>query len=180
MDTKASEIRLLVIGDPGVQWLQPIRADGFDSVYPDIGISDRGVAAITWWDKRDGNDEVYLGTMLTSDLYNGHALPERRITHTQASSIGAYLSWNGDQLALVWCDSEEGQSELYAQFFGSGGEEQGLIRRLTNTPTQSSIPSIRPWNSGFLVAWNEYQANDSDGTHHSIDRSYGSTALIEP
>ena len=163
----ANELQLIVVGEEAATHTQISDNDGYASTYPDIGMNAGGRVALTWFDERDGNEEVYLSVGANRDLING-GLPEAfRVTHTVTESIGAYLAWNGDRLALVWCDSKEGQKELYSQMFDAQGMPLADIRRLTSSPEQSSIPSIRAWNAGFIVAWNEYRAT-GEGVHRPI------------
>lgn len=153
--------------------------DGHASLYPDLAITPRKQAALTWFDDKDGNTEIYLAVMPLYGLVRGQVPEGRRITHTPAGSIGAYLAWNGNILGLVWCDSEEGQNELYAQMFDRTGRPLGSVRRLTQTAAESSIPSIRAAGKGFLIGWNEYQPG-SDAGHGRITSSIAMSLRLEP
>ena len=130
--------------------------DGIRSKYPDVGFGDGGRAAITWFDERDGNREVYLAATDTSDAL---LLPveqrARRITATPGSSIGAYLAWNGDRIGLAWCDDSGGNYEVFLQTFDASANPAAPPRRLSDTPTNSMIPAIEPWRDGFALAWDE-------------------------
>jgi hypothetical protein len=176
LGTRANELSLLVIDDRGIKAVTLSSNDGFASVYPDIAFGAGGQAALTWFDDRDGNDEIYLAVLPVADLVEGKALREKRLTFTPGHSLGAYLAWNNDALRLVWCDDDPGQLELFTQGFDAAGQDVGDIERLTTTPSQSSIPSISPWKNGFLVAWNEYRA--AGGADHDLISA--SRAVIEP
>jgi hypothetical protein len=182
LGSKAHELQVVAVDGSAVKSITVSADDGKASLYPDLGISRGGQAALTWFDEKDGNSEVYLATLPLKDLMAGRALPERRITNTAANSIGAYLAWNGDRLALAWCDGQEGQSELYAQTFDASGKPLAGIQRLSHTPAESSIPSIRPWRGGFAIAWNEYtltsQIDDPTG-HASIIGSRAATMVLK-
>lgn len=156
--TQNNELRLLALKQHDIRDLALSPDDGFASVYPDIAINQYGLAAITWFDTRDGNEEIYLAIMPLTDLLSGAPLSAKRITHTPTSSIGAYLAWNDDCLALAWSDLVETQREIYLQTFVNG-QSRSAIQRLTRTPSQSSIPSIRAHGKGFAIAWNEYQTS---------------------
>lgn len=176
LDMQAKELQLLVIDGEATRAIALSSDDGFASVYPDIAINERGYAALTWFDAKDGNEEVYLAVMPLADLLSRKPPPLQRITHTEAASIGAYLAWNSAQLGLVWCDAEEGQNELYTQTFderGNGSE----VRRLSHTQLQSSIPSIRPLRAGFGIAWNEYLLTGS-GAHRDVVSSEARVTII--
>lgn len=167
---RAHELHLARIAGGAVRRVRLSADDGHASLYPDLAINGRGDAALTWFDEKDGNTEIYLTIAPLSRLLKGQAPEGRRITHTPEGSIGAYLAWNGDRLGLVWCDGQEGQNELYGQAFDRAGNPAGDIQRLTHTPAQSSIPSIRAAGKGFLIGWNEYQSG-SDAAHGRITTS---------
>jgi hypothetical protein len=171
LGVRAKELRLAIVGLDTVRNVPLTQDDGAASVYPDLKINSRGVAALTWFDRRDGNDEVYLIVAPVAALASGSAAPARRITHTETPSVGAYLEWNGDVLALVWCDSDQGPSELYGQVFSGDGRSTAGPRRLTRHSFHASIPSVRPWGRGFLVAWNDYVAEGGGGAGHRQIRS---------
>lgn len=135
--------------------------DGHDSVYPDIAI-DGDTLALTWFDSRDGNEEVYLA--VGTDAQLAAALPDRsrRITRTPGPSIGAYLAWNGQRLLVAWSDELAGQKEVFRQEFDRQGDVAGPPVRMTKTATDSLIPAVRPAGTGFWVAWTERRALPAD------------------
>ncbi|MBI3046832.1 MAG: hypothetical protein HYY76_00825 [Acidobacteria bacterium] len=214
--TRAEELFLARIGDLGAEVVRLTADDGFASKYPDVALAD-GRVALTWFDRRDGNEEVYLfvGNALEPGL-DRHA---RRVTATPGESIGAYLAWNGRRLGLAWCDDTGGGAhEVYfvGPLYGStwefctrhdkpysgprrakrakqilanqpracifsltstgyqgrspwlvaydrSGRPEAAPRRMTHTAADSLIPAIRPWRSGFALAWNEYRAPRVEG-----------------
>jgi hypothetical protein len=130
--------------------------DGIRSKYPDLAFDAEGRAAITWFDERDGNREVYLAATDTADeLLLPIERRSRRITTTQGSSIGAYLAWNGERIGLAWCDDSGGNYEVFFQSFDARGNPIAPPRRLSDTPTNSMIPAIEPWREGFALSWAE-------------------------
>lgn len=176
-ETKASELYLSVVDGSAVRALRLSGDDGFASVYPDLGLGPDGQAALTWADARDGNPEIYLSVLPLASLTGAGPHPARRLTDTPAASTGAYLAWNGDRLVVVWCDKQEGQSELYAQAFSRSGQATTPIRRLTRSLAQSSIPTIRASGDGFLVAWNAYQTHGAGG-HGDVASSTAMTLRL--
>jgi hypothetical protein len=108
--------------------------DGFSSKYPDLALGERG-AALTSFDERDGNKEVYLFVAPPGHLKEGLERQARRVTNTPGESIGAYLAWNGPHIGLAWCDNTEGQHDIYFQLFGPDGNAIARARRLTDNKT---------------------------------------------
>ena len=60
VDTKAQELFLVEVAAGGPVVTRLGADDGHDSQYPDIAFSASDEVALTWFDTRDGNDEVYL------------------------------------------------------------------------------------------------------------------------
>jgi hypothetical protein len=173
--TRAEE--LYVVEDDGMQSrvtrLTP--DDGFASTYPDLSL-DGERAALTWFDTRDGNEEVYVRVAGRQELAQPDAIGGSRVTETQGHSIGAYTVWNGDRLGLAWCDDTPGQHEIYFAEFDETGAPQGATRRITDTRAGSLIPAIRPWRDGFALAWIEYEGR-TEG-HDASGRSQVLMKLI--
>lgn len=128
--------------------------DGIRSKYPDLALA-AGRGAITWYDERDGNREVYLAAVATDELTLPIEARARRITTTPGWSIGAYLAWNGDRIGLAWSDDSSGNYEVFFQPFDAAGNALAPPRRLSDTPSNSLIPAIEPWRDGFALAWDE-------------------------
>lgn len=165
--TKAEE--LYVAEDDGVEArvrrLTP--DDGFASAFPDLAVSGSR-AALTWFDTKDGNEEVYLHVTTRADLARADVTGGARITRTKGHSFGAYTAWSGERLGVAWCDDSVGQHEIYVAEFDAAGTPKGETQRLTETSAGSFIPSIHGWRGGFVVAWNEYVGS---GGHEQQGRS---------
>lgn len=175
LGTRAKEIHLLRLSRGAVTAVQLSEDDGHDSTYPDIALSACCVA-LTWFDERDGNSEVYLFVGTVGQLRPGIHRNAVRITRTPGASIGAYVAWNGSRVGLAWSDDSSGQFEVFSRVFDARGVAQGAQVRHTRTPAHSLIPAIRPWDDGFALAWNEYEAGDGSRSQHA--RGSGSRGMI--
>jgi len=167
--TRTDEIFLVGADDA---WAPPVRLtddDGVASKYPDLAFGP-DTAAVTWFDERDGNQEVYLAVAPVPQLRNRFEAHARRVTATAGASIGAYLAWNGGRIGLAWSDETEGEAEVYFQAFDATGVALHAAERLTNNPTASLIPAIQPWGDGFALVWNE-EVVEERGDHRSGGRS---------
>jgi predicted methyltransferase len=151
--------------------------DGVDSVYPDLALQgDR--AALTWFDSRDGNREVYLYAGPVSELdrpIDGHAV---RVTQTPGASIGAYVSWNAGRIGLAWCDNSGGHQRVFIQSFDQNGSALRPAVPLTDGRLEGLIPSIIPWRNGFAVGWNERLAAPGLHGHASTISSFAALRLL--
>jgi hypothetical protein len=155
--TRSNELFLGRVGSAGVRLERLTRDDGLASKYPDLQIGPQGRLALTWYDTRDGNDEVYLFVARHSELRGEIDDRARRVTTTEGESIGAYVAWNGERVGLAWSDKTLGQHEIYFQSFDSAGQPLTSPERLTTSDTWSLVPAIRPWREGFALAWTEYR-----------------------
>lgn len=156
-ETKADELFLVRFEPDGSSVVRLTADDGRPSKYPDIAVDEH--LALTWFDERDGNTEVYLLTASTDNELTGEIdARARRVTTTPGESIGAYLRWgSGGRLGLAWSDSSDGQHEVYFQPFDGAGQPLAAPQRLTRNPTSSLVPAIRAWRDGFALAWNEFK-----------------------
>ena len=162
--TRSSELYLGRVDGSGVHLTRLTRDDGVTSKYPDLAIDDQQRVALTWYDMRDGNDEVYLLVGRGADLQGEIDARARRITVTPGESIGAYVAWNAGRVGLAWSDRTGAGHEIYFESFDSDGKSLGNAERLTR---RSLVPAIRAWQNGFALAWTEYSpASDQlhDGT----------------
>jgi hypothetical protein len=160
--TRASELFLGRADGSGVHLERLTRDDGAESKFPDLKISDEGRVALTWYDMRDGNDEVYLFVGGESDLHGEIDDRSRRISVTDGESIGAYLAWNGEEIGLAWSDKTPGVHDVFFERFDRTGAPLGAEQRITRTTTTwSLVPAIRRWRKGFALAWTEYQPTSS-------------------
>ena len=170
VETRAHELFLARVGrDRAVERLSV--DDGASSIYPDLAFG-AGRAAVTWWDTRDGNAEVYLAVVDEQELPNGIESAASRVTDTAGESLGAYVAWNGRRFGLAWSDEvEPGRPhEVYFQQFTAAGVPVRAPRRLTDNRTASLIPVIRAAGSRFALAWNE-DLVDARGDHRGGGRS---------
>ncbi len=149
-----AEVFLVRVGVDGPELLRLTAQDGAASTYPDIALGpDR--LALTWFDERDGNREVYLATVTYDELNTEVDQRARRVTRTPGESVGAYVAWNGPHIGLAWSDDSEGRHEVYFQRFTGASTAVHPPQRLTTNPTASLIPAIEPAGAGFALAWNE-------------------------
>lgn len=171
LETRAHELFLAPVGPDPAPVERLSVDDGASSVYPDLAFG-AGRAAVTWWDARDGNAEVYLAVVDEQELPNGIESAATRVTDTAGESIGAYVDWNGSRFGLAWSDQVEPglPHEVFFQRYAANGVPDGGARRLTDNPTASLIPAIRGAGPRFALAWNE-DVVDARGDHRGGGRS---------
>lgn len=169
VETLSEELFLARVDSTSSQLVRLTADDGVASKYPDLALAPEG-AALTWFDNRDGNEEVYLFVGSLPDLREDVGVLARRVTATPGESIGAYVAWNSGRVGLAWSDDSVGQHEVYFQSFDASGNSVSDPSRLTHNRTASLIPSIRPSADGFMLTWNEV-VPDPRGIHGPDTRS---------
>lgn len=166
LGTRAHELHMLVMGDGEVIHRTLSEDDGHASLYPDLQFGPAGRAALTWFDERDGNQEVYLLAAPFEWLAEGSTPQPLRVSHSDAESIGAYVAWNGPVIGLAWSDDLSGGRDLFAQAFTADGQPLSAIRQIGPGRETAGVPVIRASGRGFLVAWNDYVAAGKGGHSH--------------
>ncbi|PCH52916.1 MAG: hypothetical protein COC20_01805 [Cellvibrionales bacterium] len=170
-ETLANELYLAQISDGDISINRLSDDDGYASKYPDIDFR-QGKLALTWYDNRFGNNEIYSAVRSVNELASPNVLESlessaHRISNSDGDSIGAYLCWNGDSLGLTWSDSGQNQKnkeqhDVYFQHLDAQGNPKSEIQQLTQSKADSLIPSIHNFGSGFVLAWNEVTVNAHD------------------
>ena len=167
--TQVEELFLATLADGRATLAQLSTDDGIRSKYPDLALADaRG--AITWFDERDGNQEVYLAAAPAAELRSSIEARARRVTDTPGNSVGAYLAWNGDRIGLAWSDDTGGNYEIHFQPFDAAGASLGPVVKVADTAADSMIPAIEPWRDGFALAWDEVVPG-AQGVHDASTRA---------
>ena len=153
--TRAHEIFVTTVEEQTSRTVRLSADDGLASTYPDLAAQGTR-QAVTWFDERDGNREIYLAVGVDTREEGALEPLAQRVTHTPGASIGAYLAWNRNHLGLAWSDDGAGgPADIYLQTFDAAGVPFAPARRLTTNPTASLIPAIRPARAGFALTWNE-------------------------
>ena len=167
--TRADEIFLVRTDVRPPSSLRVTDDDGVASKYPDLAFGP-DAAAMTWFDERDGNQEVYLAVVPLAQLRDRFEAYATRVTATAGASIGAYVAWSGNRVGVAWSDETDGEAEVYFQAFDATGRGVTAAARLTHNPTASLIPAIQAWGDGFALVWNEDVVAER-GDHRSGGRS---------
>lgn len=168
--TTAHELQVVTVTPFKATRIQATPDDGHASLYPDLQLNADGQAALTWFDEKDGNREVYLLIAPLKALGTNGSPGPVRVTRDKGESTGAYVIWNEQTAGLAWSDDSSGRHEIYAARFDRSGRKLGGTQRLSASKGQASVPTIRQAGSSFLIAWNDYVAS-ANGTHGSISSS---------
>lgn len=167
----ANELQLIEVTGNDTRHLTLSAEDGHASTYPDLVLNGDRVA-LTWFDNRDGNEEVYLFAGTLAELTGPLDSRATRVTRSDGASMGAYAAWNADRIGLTWCDDGGSGQRVYFQTFDARAQPLGAAIALTDGRLQGLIPSVVAWGQGFAVAWNERVVDPSAHRHGATISSF--------
>jgi len=159
--------------DKGETWGQDQRLtnDSASSLNPSLATTGPNLH-IVWQDNRDGvatnenevdNYEVYYKSSKDSGRsWHVRSLPasliqrDKRLTQNIGHSYLPGISASGSNVHVVWSDARENNFEIFYKRSTDGGLHWDPDRRLTNTSSPSTYPSICAEKSSVHVVWQEY------------------------
>jgi hypothetical protein len=178
----AKELHWVVVKGDRVEDHRVSRDDGAESAYPDIAF-DAQRYAVTWFDSRDGNQEVYLrcGSLGSAGLPGlGLQLDDPsayRVTRTPEESIGAYVTWYKGRIELAWTEGRDMHRALRRQPFDRDCRPLGGAQRVDSAGAEAGIPSLASSPAGLALAWNG-QRGDPSTPVHGHSRKLSSVVLL--
>lgn len=158
---KAIFVGLLIFFTSGslfAQWGPDVRLTSNDSTSLTSFCNARCVAAsretvhVIWYDKRDGNDEIYY--MRSTD--NGTTWgPNTRLTNNIATSKSPSIAVTGSTVHVVWIDTRDGDWDVYYKRSTNGGGSWGIDTRHTGAGASAEYPSIAVSGSYVHIFWDD-------------------------
>ncbi len=137
--------------DAGASWGADTRltTNAANSFSPSVAVSG-GVVHVTWFDQRDGNNEIYYKRSIDG---GSTWSPDIRLTNNSSSSIYSAVAAVGDLVHVVWEEHRDGNGEVYYKRSTDGGASWSADTRLTNNAANSFSPSVAAAGSDVNVAW---------------------------
>jgi hypothetical protein len=143
----------------GVEWSPPlpITAEPGLSLSPALAISPTGRKAVTWWDTRDGNSEIYYAWAEPGADFG----PARRVTDQPAASqLPAVAFTRSGRIALAWMDGRNGGTTIYARTFLPGDEAAASDVRASYLEDfaefgNAALPTIAAAGERLVLAYQE-------------------------
>ena len=122
-----------------------------------IGGDSLGVVHVVWYDRRDGNDNIYHkrydGTVWADD--------ERLTSADGASTYPSLAVAPGGEAHLVWTDGRDGTAQIYYKFYD--GSTWAADERLTVTLSYAQFPSVAVDGDGHPhVVWHDTRDADNE------------------
>ena len=123
---------------------------GFGAYEVSLAAWDDGLA-ISWYDTRDGNAEIYV-RMLDAEKHTKGG--ELRMTYTAAQSYEADLATLGDNLAIAWYEkAADTRLSVQLGLFERGGKS--VWQRALGARGNSRNPAVRAFGDALFCAWIE-------------------------
>jgi hypothetical protein len=156
--------------DDGATWLSDTRLtnDAAVSQRPSVAVSG-GVVHVTWYDSRNSNDEIYYKRSTDGGVTWG---ADTRLTNNFNVSILPAVSASGSIVCIVWCDTRDGNYEVYYKRSSDAGVSWGTDARLTNDPGISLQASCVISGATVHVVWNDNR-NGSDEIYYKRSTDSG-------
>ena len=114
---------------------------------------------VSWWDNRDGNDEIYFARIAASGTKVGGDV---RISNYPSNSGAPSLVWAGTEYGVSWYDYRDGNFEIYFARIAANGTKIGGDVRITNDPNDSYSPSLVWTGTEYGVSWYDYWDGNSE------------------
>jgi len=123
----------------------------------------------TFGDKTDTNHPVsYFALFDAGGNQLGEPTP---VSLINADTYAGAVAFSGDSFLTTWSDARQsGNYEIYATRFNTEGAELQADLRLTDAPDFSLRPTIQWTGTEYLVVWEDYRTEDSDGLVHVYGR----------
>jgi len=129
--------------------------DGTDHYEPSITATDSGFA-VTWYDYRNGDSDIYLQML---DTLGGLKGANVRVNGV-ASQYQYYhnAARTGQGFVLTWYDTRSGSEQIYARTYNANGDTLGADFVVSdNTTNWRYYPEACGTDSGFAITWYDYR-----------------------
>ncbi len=140
------------------------------SFWPSIAIDSNNNVHITWYDGRDGNDEIYY-TKLGN---NGNTLvDDTRLTFdSRFSRVPTIAIDSNNNVHITWHDWRDGNYEIYYTKLDNDGNTLVDDRRLTFDGAFSTAPSIAiDSNNNVHITWEDERDGNEEIYYTKLDNN---------
>ena len=123
------------------------------SAHPTFAVDSSNNIHISWYDKRDGNYEIYY-TKLDN---NGNTVVDDTRLTVAAYALGPSVAVDsGDNIHIAWRDKRDGNYEIYYTKLDNNGNTLVDDTRLTDNTAYSMYPSIAADSSDNMhISWHD-------------------------
>jgi hypothetical protein len=143
----------------GVSELSKTRSiDGESALYPRISAIANNVYVV-WQDKVSGNNEIFLRE--SNDGGNKFSGIKNLSRNNTGDSITPHIASSGENVFVVWTDSEPGKAQIYARASNDSAASFGGIKNVSWSSGMSYDPQIAlGGNNSLYILWEDSSFRD--------------------
>lgn len=127
---------------------------------PSITMDGNGNFVVVWYDKRNGNFDIYFQRYNSNGTANGLNTKVNDDNGTALQYSPSIAMDDNGNYVIVWYDFRNANSDIYFQLYNSNGSLRGVnIKANTDAgTTKQNTPSVAMENSGnFVIVWVDYR-----------------------
>jgi hypothetical protein len=160
--------------DNGENWESDIRltTDNAESYNPSVAVDGNNIHVV-WFDKRDGNHEIYY----KRSTDNGNSWNnDKRLTNEGSYSFGPVIEVDGNNIHIVWFVERDKTTDLYYKRSIDNGENWISDVRLTNhdSTTEDATVSIAVNKINVHIVWSSNK-DGNDEIYYKRSTTNGET-----
>jgi hypothetical protein len=132
---------------------------------PSVSIDDSGNVIIVWEDKRNGNTDIYAQALDNNGLFLGNNFKINDDTGEESQRCPCISVNHNGSFVIAWEDRRNGNSDIYAQRYGSDRLALGdnfMVNEDPGSEYQGYPDIASDLNSNFIIAWEDYRHTNLD------------------
>ena len=130
-----------------------LSVDGESALYPQISVNGNNVYVV-WQDKVSGNNEIFLRE--SNDGGNKFSGIKNLSRNNTGDSITPRIASSGNNVFVVWTDSEPGKAQIYARASNDNAAKFGGIKNVSWSSGMSYDPQIAVGgNNSLYILWED-------------------------
>ncbi len=160
-----------------VQWTADgvaVCTQGNNQFNPKITSDGSSGAIITWYDARNGNDDIYAQSVNSSGVVQWTTDGVAVCTQGSTQQNATITSDGSDGAIISWQDSRSGNLDIYAQKINSSGTAQWTadgVAVCTQGSTQQYPTITSDGSSGAIITWEDNRSGNEDVYAQRINSS---------
>lgn len=126
------------------------------SFTPAVTWSKKGILMIAWWDKRNGDDDIFAQRVASDGTALGANFRVNDDTGNTNQDHPAIASDAEGNFIITWQDDRDGRDNIYAQRFSEGGTALASNFRVSQGSGFKGNPAIATDSTGnFVITWDD-------------------------
>jgi hypothetical protein len=145
---------------------------------PDVAIDKNGNFIIVWTDYRNKNYDIYAQRYKADGAKQGSNFQVSDNSGTTTQSAPAVEIDGNGNFVVLWQDTRNGDYDIYAQYFNSGGSKQGGNYQVSseNGNNLQNLPALAmAANGNWLAVWYDFRNGEKNTDIYAQRFTGGST-----